>query len=295
MSDQRFTVHRFEKKIPTFGIEVPLFIFSDVHRHAHNCDVHRWKKFLDFAKRKLDETEGNCLFLGLGDYDDLASTSERKILRSGLHDTTLQSMDDLMEEKTLELAHELFFMKGNLIGLIEGNHYYEFQSGETSTMRMCEALNTKYLGGASIIRLAFRHATRDNAVITLDIYAHHTAGGKGGGGRRVGSSINKIEDMSHVWFCDIYAAGHDHKMNASHPCMMYLDQSGCIKAKEQLLVRTGSFQMGWVPDSNDYVATFNGKPNFLGAPMIILRPIREKHNGHDQLRIDKALVTGRFY
>ena len=77
--------------------------------------------------------------------------------------------------------------------------------------------------------------------------------------------------------------------------MMYLDQHGIVKSKEQLLVRTGSFQMGWVPDTNDYVATFNGKPNFLGAPMVLLRPKREKIHGRETLSIDKALVTGRFY
>lgn len=294
MSDQLFTTHKHEVFIPKFGIDYKIFPFSDVHYNAPNCDRDKFHRWCDYAKRMIDEMDGRVLFIGVGDYDDMASTSEREYFQK-FHSTTKDSLDTFMECKTQEFIDRIKFMKGRLIGMIEGNHYFKFQSGITSTQKMCEALNCKYLGGSSIIRLVFKYMKGSRAS-SIDIYAHHTAGSKGGGGRRVGSSINKLEDMSHVWFADIYLAGHDHKLNSAHPIMMYLDHHGYVKAKEQLLVRTGSFQKAWEDGREDYVATFNGKANNLSAPMINLI-IRLEKNGKNSefIEIDKSVTTGSFF
>jgi len=202
MSDSLFTVHRFEIPIKHFNEDYYLCIFSDVHRFAHNCDVDRWKGYLNYCK-KLQEETGKVYYLGLGDYDDLASTSEREAFyHAKLHDTTIKTLDDLMAKRTLEFIDEISFMKDRAVGLIEGNHYYQFDSGQTSTMKMCDSLRCKYLGGVSVIRLIFRYGKKH--LVGVDIYAHHTAGKKAGGGRRIGSSLNALEDMTAVWDADVY-------------------------------------------------------------------------------------------
>lgn len=295
MSDSLFTTHRYEIEIEKFHEEYYLVVFSDVHRFAYNCDVDGWKRFLAYCK-EFQKTH-NVYYLGLGDYDDLASGSERKMFtHAQLHDTTIQTIDDLIAKRTLEFCEELDFMKGRLIGMIEGNHHYKFQSGETSTMKMCSYFNTKYLGGVSIIRMVFK--TPSNKCAGIDIYAHHTAGSKGGG-RKIGSSLNKLEDMSDVWDVDICIAGHDHKMNSGFPVRMYLDSRMKVKQKDILLVRTGSFQKGWVPDAQGYVPTFNGKPNFLGAPIIKLIPQRLQDGPRGQavetIAIKKSLIFGDYF
>ena len=295
MSDQLFTVHRQEIELPAFNEEYYLFVFSDVHRHAYNHDLKKWHRYLDFAKKKLDEFPGRVFFLGLGDYDDFASTSERMALqRGGFHDTTIRTMDDLMQKKTEDFCKELEFMKGHVIGLIEGNHHYMFQNGVSSTQKMCEYLQCRYLGGVSMIRLTFKK-TGSKKAVSCDIYAHHTAGSKGGGGRRLGSGLNKLEDMTHVWDADIYLAGHDHKFNMAMPTYLYLDNLMKVKEKDRLLVRTGSFQKGWMTDETGYVPTFNGQGNFLGAPLIILKPTRRKANDIEEMKIEKSLVVGSFF
>lgn len=270
-------------------------MFSDVHRFAYNCDVAGWLSFLEYCKRLLKEKK-NVHFLGLGDYDDLGSTSERmKLERSDLHDTTYESLDDYMEERTVKFCKELEFMKGRIIGLIEGNHHYKFSHGDTSTMRMCKYLKTKYLGGISVIRLVFKYKGVDGGKhCAVDVYAHHTAGSRGGGGRKAGSSLNKLEDMADVWDVDICLAGHDHKMNAGFPVRMFLDKNLNIKQRDILLVRTGSFQKGWIPGKAGYVPTFNGKPNFLGCPILKLTPQRVKQNGQETITIKKSVMVGDY-
>lgn len=290
MSDQLFTTHRFEIPYDSENQDIYIPVFSDVHRYAYNCDVGRWHAFLNYCK-KLQEKE-KVYYLGLGDYDDLGSTSERmKIRDSYFHDTTSNSLDEYMEKRTREFLKEIAFMKDRTIGMIEGNHHYQFQSGQTSTMLMCKELNAKYLGGISVVRVAFNWSGNRRAAV--DIYAHHTSGSKGSG-RRAGSSLNKLEDMADVWDVDICVAGHDHKMNSGFPVRMYLDSQMVVKQKDILLVRTGSFQKGWVPDRQGYVPTFNGKPNFLGCPIIKLTPVRLRAGGINRVAVKKSLISGDY-
>lgn len=296
MSDQLFTTHRFEIPLDHFGEDFYIPVFSDVHRYAYNCDVKGWLNFLDYCKR-LEREKKRVYYLGLGDYDDMISTSERlKLDHSQFHDTTYDTLDDFVDKRTKDFCKELDFMKGKTIGLVEGNHHYKFSHGDTSTMRMCKYLNTKYLGGISIIRLVFTYKGNPRAKkATVDIYAHHTAGSRGGGGRKAGSSLNKLEDMADVWDVDICLAGHDHRMNSGFPIRMFLDNQMNVKQRDILLVRTGSFQKGWVPDKQGYVPTFNGKPNFLGCPVLKLTPMRTGvHSGHETITVKKAVLMGDY-
>lgn len=292
MSDKLFTTHKYQIQFDNFGDDIYLPVFSDVHRFSYNCAVERWQSFLKYCKEL--EKKKNVHYLGLGDYDDIASTSERLILNNhGVHDTTADSLDEYVDERTRKFTKEIEFMKGRLIGMIEGNHHYKFTAGDTSTMRMCKYLKTKYLGGVSVIRVVFKTPMKPNQSLALDIYAHHTAGSSGGG-RKAGSSLNKLEDMADTWDADIMLAGHDHKMNAGFPVRMYLDNQMNVKQRDILLVRTGSFQKGWVPDKAGYVPTFNGKPNFLGCPIIKITPTRSRVNGKETMSLRKSVLIGDY-
>lgn len=300
MSDALFTTHKHEIILDKFNEDFFIPVFSDVHRYAYNCDVNGWMRFLDYCKRLQKDNPGRVMYLGLGDYDDLGSESERrKLMHSEFHDTTYDSLDDYMDNRTKQFSDEIAFMKGKTIGLVEGNHHYRFASGDTSTMRLCKYLGTKYLGGISIIRLDFVYkGNKGGKRATVDIYAHHTAGSKGGG-RKAGSSLNKLEEMSEVWDVDITIAGHDHKMNAGFPVRMFLDKHMNVKQRDILLVRTGSFQKGWIPGKAGYVPTFNGKPNFLGCPVIKLTPTRTYDNASKDLKetvfIKKSILMGAYF
>lgn len=297
MSDQLFTTHRYEIAVDKFGDKFGLCVFSDVHHGAYNHDGEKFDAMLRECQA-LEKSGIKMYYLGLGDYRDAFSTIERRVMTDeGLHDTTRMSLDDWADKGAQEFIKKIEFMRGRLIGMIEGNHHYVYQSGQTDTMKMCEALKCKYLGGISLIRLTFAY-TKGGRCASLDIYAHHTSGSKGGG-KTQGSSMNAIENMTHTWDADIYLAGHDHKFNFSMPSSMYLDPRMNIKERERMLVRTGSFQKGWMPDNKGYVPTFNGRPNFLGCPLIELRPevIRASHAGirTEEIKIKKSVRAGDWF
>ena len=119
-----FTTHYYPIKNVEVNKPIYLLPFGDVHKYSHMHDKTHWANFLKWAKDKE-----RAYFLGMGDYFDLASTSERQIIHDGrLHESTINTFDELALGYVLKMAKELEFMTGRLIGLIEGNHYYTFQN-----------------------------------------------------------------------------------------------------------------------------------------------------------------------
>jgi hypothetical protein len=182
-----FTTHTFD--IPFGKTNEPIYLipFGDVHRSSPMCDEGRWMEFLAWAK-----TKPRCYFLGMGDYDDLGSSSERLLLGNpNLHDSTVQTLENLYLKHTKRFVKEIEFMRGRIIGLLEGNHYGEFQNGTTTTQKMAEMMGCKYLGVSTFIRLSFKSKTNHKTCMATDIWAHH---GKGAS-RLVGGSLNRVEQM----------------------------------------------------------------------------------------------------
>jgi len=277
-----FTVHKFDIYFDNYNEPIYLFPFGDIHRSAPLCDTERWKEFLGWAKAKE-----RAYFLGMGDYMDIASTSERAILTNkNLHDSTLQSLDGYYKKEAQNFYDEIGFMKGKIVGLIEGNHYQELQAGITTTQWLADKLECKYLGCSTLTRLVF-HKKGRNTPQHLDIFAHH---GKGAA-RLVGGSLNKVENMTEAANADIYLMGHDHKKTVGYvPTMELADSTkGGIKLrnKKKLIARTGSFLKGYVDSKVSYVADMALNPTDLGVIKIELTPRRIYHKDKtEECKID---------
>lgn len=277
-----FHIHKYVIEFEKYNEPIYLFPFGDVHRSAPNCDVERWLEFLDWAKHKK-----RAYFLGMGDLDDFASGSERLILGDKrLHDSTLTTLDGLYETHTIRFYNEIKFMGDKLIGLIEGNHYGEFQSGITTTQYLAQKMKAKYLGVSAFIRLIFKCKSRSNSS-AIDIWAHH---GKGGS-RKVGGSLNRVEDMLLAANADIYLMGHDHRKSCSYVPTMELKQSGKsvrLHQKKKLIGRTGSFLKGYIAGKKSYVADMALNPTDLGVLKIELTP-RSVHTGEQYIDIHTSI------
>lgn len=209
----------------------------------------------------------NVYFLGMGDYEDLVAAKERIILRSGgLHDSTERFMYEKTDECVDELAEELSFMKGRVIGLIGGNHFMPYPNGVTSDQKLCEKLGCQYLGCSSYISLLFDYHSRR---VAYKIWAHH---GKGAG-RTIGGSIQRIEQMKDAMVADAYLMGHDHKRGAVpasdqlevvHPA----NGEPYLRKRERWLLRTGSFLNSYEPGMPSYIADAAKNPVNQGCVKI---------------------------
>lgn len=230
-----FTVHQHTVK-HCYGKPLNLIIFGDVHRDSPNHADGHWRDFLARARTVKD-----ALYLGMGDYLDATSTSERECLghiSSKMHETFNADLNQLKEAKIDLIAKELEFMRGRLIGLVNGNHYYEFQSGINSDQKLCEKLGAKYLGVCAFIRLTIACSDRRH---TLDLFVHH---GKGAS-RLVGGSLNRVAQMIEGTQADVFIMGHDHKKGAVPSSRIFLQHAGQkgleVRHRDVWNVRSGSF------------------------------------------------------
>jgi len=263
-----FEYYKFDIPFKKYGEPIYLVPFGDVHRSAPLNHTEKWIEWLAWAK-KLN----NVWFLGMGDYDDLASTSERRILNNqDLHDSSRDTLEDLYRGHTERFAKEIGFMKGRLIGFLEGNHYADLMSGITTTQFLCEIMDCKYLGVSCFLMLILKkdihHSHR------VDVWAHHGLGG----GRTAGASINKVEKMCDAAEADIYLMGHDHKKHIAMKSRLRLSDSKrgiSLENRKIVMARTGGFLRGYVKGKASYIADGAYSPSDMGTVTITMTPQRD--------------------
>jgi hypothetical protein len=256
-----------------------LIPIGDIHRDSYNCALEYYKETLKWMR-----TVPNILLLGMGDYLDLASTSEREILMNNkIHDGTLHTIEELYWKNVHTIVKDFEPFKGHIIGLIEGNHYGVFSDGTTTTQQICRLLGVKYLGVSAFISLNFEWGNRSTCV---DIWAHH---GKGGA-QTIGGSINNVEKMGQIADAQIYIMGHDHKKGALPDERLVLRDGGSgnlkVRYKKIYYVRSGSFLRGYVKGQANYVTDRCLRPAVLGVVRIEMTPKRNRKDGDDENYID---------
>jgi hypothetical protein len=237
---------------------IKLIPFGDIHRDSDMFATSHWRRFLEYANM-----QPNAWFLGMGDYLDAFSTSERILIADDrLHDSTKTTLEGHYNGWTTKLAKELEFMKGHLLGLHGGNHYVQFRSGETSDQKLCRLLDTNFLGVSSIFRLSV--FSQGNNRVCLDIFSHH---GKGSGKRSCGA-FNAVEDMMAYCDADIHLMGHDHSRGVmpAKPRLRAVMAGGNLKLVERTpwLGRTGSFLAAYDPGRPSYNVDAGRGPCSLG-------------------------------
>jgi hypothetical protein len=264
-----FTTHAYTVAAKA-GQPLRLVLWGDVHRDAPLHAGEAWQR--DLADWRAMVASGRpCAFLGMGDYLDGCSTSERRGLRAaGLHESTSRNLEAAWQKSVETLTKEIEFMRPRLLGLIEGNHYPEFSDSTTGTQRMARALDCRYLGVSSFIRLTLAMGTNKAA---LDIWAHHGAGGA----RLTGGSINRVEQMAEGGIADLYVMGHDHRrLIVPGTPKLYLrgnPKTGLeIKQREVWLARTGSYLRGYVDGQVSYIADSARSPASIGHVALDVTP-----------------------
>ena len=251
-----------------------------MHRDAVSCDVKRWKWFLDKAAK---DDPDRTYYMGLGDYHDLASAREQVHLnRNALHETTMESLDELVEKNNRKFAEEIKQMRGKLIGMIDGNHNWKFPNGVTASEDLANRMGAPHLGWLSHITLTFKFSGGKKTQNVYIVACHGRAGGK-----RIGTSINQVEDMKTIFpLADIYIMGHNHDRGAWPMDIFYPTKGGDIKQKRQFLCRSGSFKKAYEEGKSSYEVGRLLRPADLGALKLNISFHRDLSDGKDRIITD---------
>lgn len=236
---------------------------------------------LDRLKRVVDwGLLNNALFLGMGDYIDSFSPSNRQKLKgAAFYDSALSIID----QKARDLVHELVGRAleptvGRWLGILEGHHFHEFRDGSTTDQMLCGILGAPFLGSCAYIRLVLARAG-SHGMQDIKIWAHHGAGS----GSSVGSPLSKLEKIASQWEGDIFLMGHQHRKVGAPLLYMepYFPERGSPKLVERtrIIACTGSYLKGYTEYSTDgsvprggYVEQKMLNPVALGGVVVKIRP-----------------------
>jgi len=263
--DGIFSAKEVDVVIPAAGGTVYIEPFGDVHHDNKSCCKETWGEFLEDAYNRMGPT---TLFLGMGDYIDMASSSERKgLAAAGLHDTTMDNLDIIANQNINAFIEDISFMQGKLLGFIQGNHDWVFEGGpyeadKTGSQVMAEDLGTEWLGVSS--RITVNVKLRSGKLVDkIKIYANH---GKGGGGSTVGAPFNTVQKMS-MTFGDgeLFLMGHDHSLGGLPSTVLSSRGDDDVGALRCYYGRTGSFLRAYEPNVQSYVTAGGYKPATLGV------------------------------
>lgn len=220
-------------------------------------------------------------FVGMGDYIDFLSPSNRMRLRAAaLYDTA----EEVIDEAALRLAREIFDLalkptKGQWIGLIEGHHFSELADGTTTDVALAEMLGAPFLGTSAIVKVEFlAPGTRKKPrLVHAVFYLHHGTGG----GTLPSAPLNKLYHVSAGYEgVDAYIMGHTTKSPAtrlSKPFPVW--ERNDLEHRDILLINAGGFsksgvvgrQHGPIP-RGDYAEQRMLTPSPLSAPFVFLYP-----------------------
>ena len=231
-------------------------------------------------KRHIDRClELNAWYVGMGDFTDCFSPSNRARLQSAnLYDTATDTID----EKMLELVHEVYdeFLrptKGRWLGLLEGHHWAQLKSGETTDQRLAQLLKAPFLGSSAYINLQFRIY---GAKLPVVFWVHHGCGG----GMTPGAPLNRLDKVaSRFEGADVFIMGHTTRAPADRIPRPFPVWTARPKPKlvhrEALLVNAGGFAKSYVEFSQQGRTPRGGyaeqrmlPPSSIGAPLIEIRP-----------------------
>lgn len=284
-TDGLFTLHEFVVRNWQFGRTLRLIPFGDIHRDSPAHSDNKWKEFLDHT-RKLRDT----VYLGMGDYLDSYSTSERALVyNEKIHESTRKRDEEMSKGRVNLLAKELAHLNGKTVGLLGGNHFVQFANGTTGDMLLASHLGTSYLGVCSAIRILF-DGMKGQTQTTIDIFAHH---GRGAGVTAAGK-FNAVEKLSQVCDADIFLMGDNHARGAfplgdklriaKNPNGLYL------RSRQAFIGRTGSFLRGYVPNMQNYVVDGAMTPANLGWIEFEFTPKRTCADGGDRVYVEIKAV-----
>lgn len=229
--------------------QLKLAPIGDIQYGAKGCDTEKLQQHMAYGKKH------GWRFLGMGDYIDFASPSNRsKLLVAELYDTAKEVIDGAAMRLTDEVRELLKGSEGRWLGMLEGHHFHEFSDGSTTDHYLAQLLKASFFGTTGLI-----HVYLADCPAPLRIWCTHG----------FGSSVTTAGKMTHMeragfdFDADIYLEGHIHrKFGIPLDCLSAVDvpprhevskpivAEGAepirIVSRTKLLGFTGSFLRGWV-------------------------------------------------
>jgi predicted phosphodiesterase len=251
-------------------------LLGDFHIGNVGCDERLIKEHIRYIKETPD-----TYWIDMGDKIE-AITRLDKRWDSGSFASwiKLKDVDDLPKVQAERYIQLVKPIANKCLGLIEGNHESTLKRAYSQDIHdyICLKLRVKNLGFLCFYRLRFLRK-KDSGSQHIDMVLAHGAGG----GRYVGSKINKLNAMANDFEADIYAVGHHHDKISYKKKRLAFNNSGKIVEKTIILTAVPSFFKTYVENFSTYSERALYPPTSTGVIKITIQPfVRKNTNDYDK-------------
>lgn len=253
--------------------DINIYPINDVQVGGMGVDE---KRFGVYIKGLAEDPIGHGL--GLGDYTDGLSPSNRAAIRSA---SNSGNWYDVGEQMLLDSATRQAntFIKlaapaaGKIDAMLKGHHFYEYKKLEggktvlTSTdIDIAAALGAPYLDDTSDKKQMAMITYKGPKGRQLRVLALHGEGS----GSTLASPLSRLTGLMGSFQADVYMIAHHHKVFATRiPVLRSADGTSTHLAhRDTLLVACGSWMRGYIEDETTYAEAGIMSPLAIGAPVI---------------------------
>lgn len=256
---------------------IDLHFLSDAHVGATGHNSRAFSEHIENIR-----TNPRARWFGNGDLGDYIFYSDPRFSTSAI-----RNAEDYREFKqgvmgqVRKLATTLEPIKDKCIGLGTGNHEEKIvqrYDGINPTWELCDRLGVTYLGYSALTLLCMPKELAGHLYSAI-IYTHHGFGG----GRRVGSKLNKVEDAMKVAEADIYAMGHVHAQTGNKLIIKGISSAGKRVEKLKTFIITGSYQDNSTPGTVTYAERMMYTKSPDGSPVVKIRWVGKGHRLETQV------------
>lgn len=221
-----------------------------------------FKRHLEY----IEKTYPNPLYLGMGDYIDFMSPSNRdSIKKSKIYSQSREYIDEAASQLALEFVNLVQHTKGKWLGILTGHHFYELGSGITTDQMIADRLDAPYLGRVAHITVKFRNKTKVDGHV--NIWAHH------GEGARKYPAGKIVDNVAPHWpEVDLFFMGHMHESDSARIARYTVDSAGDIVSRNSLAVVTGAWLEPHTAHAGSYIENQMLRPRATGAPVVVVEP-----------------------
>jgi hypothetical protein len=269
-----------EKKLETSGVVIAPF--GDFQYGNNACSVSYARRYFDFVKETARAYDVPYYFLGMGDYMDLMSPSNRsRYKQSGLYGSTRRSIEERTAVPIMQEAYEILqpYMEGRTLALCQGHHWMALEFGmidsigfphyHTDTWLAAMLGCKNFVEGAAIVKFEFPSGR---------IYKVHITHGEGNGSTMV-YGLNKLGRQSKSWEgIDCFAMGHTHKVGFAAEVSIY-EEDGQLRARQKPLLTSGAFMRSYLVGEINYPEEKQLGALALGGTILLVKDMGDGPSG----------------
>lgn len=237
----------FEKKIPvplSKHDSIKIIPMGDIHIGAASVDKKYLRSTIDWVKNTDD-----AYIIGMGDYCDAIDVKDKRFDIKAVDKVFYKDLDNIACSQMDYITTLLKPVSEKILCMIPGNHEDKLRTRYSiDIMKQLENVLGVDVGDyMTYLRLKFDQKQVHTNPVTFWLHHGWFAG------RKMGSKVNQLADVSNSYDADVYIAGHSHDLFATTSEKISLPNTGMSTMKsKKIFINSGTFMETIVDGSTSY-------------------------------------------